>query len=206
MKDKNKLSDTPIDSQSPDKSRRKAIIGTITGVTAATVWAKPIVDTVILPAHAATTDDTDSGSEGDLITSYYSAGGGGQNGAVDSNFSPLDIIVPPAHAGKGGGVTSFGPAKATSLGGGNWRVDIRNNANSLTRGGTLNEGGSLAQLQPYEGITGDCGHFSEAGTWATKITQISDTEIWVDVDGHGYVVLPASTQNLPSLDDICMDT
>ena len=61
------------------ESRRKALKSTLIGgaVISASVapdkWKKPVLDSVVLPAHAATTDDTDSGAPGNTTAAPTAA-------------------------------------------------------------------------------------------------------------------------------------
>jgi hypothetical protein len=78
-----------------DKSKRKALLG-VAGASALAVWHKPVMKSVLLPAHAQTTDDTPPPV---LPPSSFFSGSAQvivQNQTTP--WTPLDIFVGPANA------------------------------------------------------------------------------------------------------------
>lgn len=87
------------------RARRKLLKLAATGGTAASVsayagnWAKPVVDSVILPAHATTTDDSASSTRGSELREFYGETTilSPQTGAKTDGL--LDLFLSQAHAG-----------------------------------------------------------------------------------------------------------
>ncbi len=114
----NNKEDIKLSGQSVDKSddasvtnvRRKALKSLLVSggvVTGASIlpqkWSRPVVDSVILPSHASTTDDSDSGStEETTVNYYYNDNSLVQNrtGSENRLFAEriLDAVVPTAQA------------------------------------------------------------------------------------------------------------
>lgn len=73
------------------KSRRKLLTTLTVGVAAAKLpdfWSKPLVESVLLPAHAVATNE-----------SVVSGGGGGPSAESNLRYTPIfDILTPQAHA------------------------------------------------------------------------------------------------------------
>jgi len=86
------------------KTKRRAIVAILAS---SPVWVKPVVDTVMLPAHAATTDDTGNASGGvpaltnkSFYTAYTEPGVGMQEPANESSNALFDAFISPAIAEK----------------------------------------------------------------------------------------------------------
>ncbi len=86
-------------------NRRKILIGmAIAGATQLpNTWQKPIVDAVILPSHAKTSDDTDSGAPGNPVITEFSGNlpytPNSLNVQNASKTEILSLLIPPAYAG-----------------------------------------------------------------------------------------------------------
>ena len=99
------------------KNDRRALLKALTLGTGAvgaaklpTVWTKPVVDSVTLPAHAQTTEAVLSGSVG-VDLEFIAGTGRGQDpfrqlARRDPAGSLLQRIIPEAHAGEGFHITS----------------------------------------------------------------------------------------------------
>lgn len=72
----------------PNLTRRKALIGGTAGVAAATAWHTPILNSVVLPAHAQTS-----------TANFFSS-----TTLITQNSSPWDLLLPTANAGEGSGL------------------------------------------------------------------------------------------------------
>ncbi|MEM7358854.1 MAG: hypothetical protein AAF431_07150 [Pseudomonadota bacterium] len=71
-------------------SRRKALLGTATGAAAVAAWHKPLVNAVVLPAHAQMTTMNNLQFFGTNV---------GASPTTKNGSSPLDLIITPAVAG-----------------------------------------------------------------------------------------------------------
>lgn len=68
-------------------NRRKLMVGTLAGASAAAVWHKPMLKSVLLPAHAQTST---------IVTDFFATNA---SVTVVSNQNPfLDLLVPSAYA------------------------------------------------------------------------------------------------------------
>jgi len=111
-KKQNQIDESKLDNASLNKGRRKSLIGASAAVGAAAVWHKPIMNNVVLPAHAQTTNPmafslTTTADQvfpqGYNIQEYFpqlSSAFQKQGKSVLTKI--VDIIVPPAMAGFGG--------------------------------------------------------------------------------------------------------
>ena len=75
--------------QGLNTSRRRAVLGTLAGATAVTAWHKPVITSVILPAHAQTSPAT-------MALTFFASGAIATPIMVKS--SPVDWLVPSAVA------------------------------------------------------------------------------------------------------------
>ncbi len=69
-----------------NQGRRKVIVGTIAGATAAAVWHKPLLQSVVLPAHAQTS----------ATLSFFATSATAT--LVSANNPILDVLIPTAYA------------------------------------------------------------------------------------------------------------
>lgn len=107
MSESNKNSNTKTDKK-PDEldARRKAVRAIVLGggavVGAKSVpseWAAPIVNSVVLPVHAATTDDTDASSGGQTTAAPTSAPTSAPTAAPTSAPTEAPTTCPPGYYG-----------------------------------------------------------------------------------------------------------
>ena len=96
---KTEIASSENNSLDKDDSRRsllkKLAVGGIAGAAMPAQWSRPVIDTVILPAHAQTSDTTIRGG----------GGGGGAPGPAPADSlgeELLDFLTPAASAGGGG--------------------------------------------------------------------------------------------------------
>ncbi|MEE9447667.1 MAG: hypothetical protein V3V09_06880 [Arenicellales bacterium] len=78
--------------------RRKALLGALTSATVATVWHKPIVNAVMLPSHAQTTQVEDKKPDAMAALKFFGAAVAAAPTVM--LHSPLDYIISPAIAGE----------------------------------------------------------------------------------------------------------
>lgn len=182
-------------------SRRTALFGALGGATLATVWQKPVINAVMLPAHAQTSPET--------IVFFVLQDNTNSVTQSPNRFSPLDMFIEPAQAGQNGEFFNLNvDAKAVSMGDGQWQVDVRNNQGSLNRTGLLQEGVE-GTLTPNAGVGGSfqgCPPFSEVDSFGAIISSVNELEMIIDLDtGEGPAVLtiPLGDGELPPLVDPC---
>lgn len=94
MSDTNKNQNEASQKTEKSMSRRKAVRAIVIGggvVTGAkglpSEWAAPVVNSVILPSHAATTDDTDSGAGGNTTAAPTTV--------APTTAAPTTTLCPP---------------------------------------------------------------------------------------------------------------
>lgn len=198
-----------------DESKRKVLIGAATGAALVGAWQKPVVDAVISPAHAmmsvASDGDPTDGEEEQLT--YFFEGddlnGNGQDTSRRSD-SLLDLLIKPAYAGAEQGPFNWpAPAKAMPMGDGEWRVEVRSQDRALTRAGTLNEDSTSGALVPFEGLTGRCDNFDEAGNMVATIQSVTDAEMVILLEtagerGDAVVTLPVGDGEFDTLNNFCI--
>ena len=86
-------------------SRRQlmALLSAGGGTLAASKWSKPVIKSVLLPAHAVATggggDPGEGEPSGPFFTSFEVAGPQSENTSVDPASKIFDLLVKPAHAG-----------------------------------------------------------------------------------------------------------
>lgn len=90
-----------------DKSKRKALLG-VAGVSVFAAWHKPVINSVLLPAHAQTTTDTtdDTPPPPPAPMNFFAGSAQIVVQAGDAPWTPLDMFVGPAHA-----VAAVGPVE-----------------------------------------------------------------------------------------------
>jgi hypothetical protein len=173
--------------------RRRMLIGLAAGVP--TAWVKPVVDTVLLPAHAETSGEP-------LKTEYFGlnlplvAAAKSQNSNWVDHVA--DIVVPEAYA-----ITIF-PAGCAVVQGGLVEVTYHNQKNTRRWSGVLSENGedgTLTQVLTTCSADGSCGT-----TQTAKILSVDGDNVRVSVDqcrGGSYVfdIPRGSACNLPELSD-----
>jgi len=118
-----------------NKTRRNLLLGGAAGA-ALGAWHKPIVNSIVTPAHAQTTNDLPQLGPGP----FFSAPQITQNS--EQNRSLLDVIIPHAYAGEKPRRNNLSnlAAKVTPVGPDQYEVEIRNGRNTLARIGTLTVG------------------------------------------------------------------
>ena len=74
--------------------QRRTILGALTGIGALAVWHKPIIDSVVLPAHAQTSVFTGQYIDNNVSTTIIT---NSSNNSLMDNI--VSLVVPNAHAG-----------------------------------------------------------------------------------------------------------
>lgn len=189
------------DQQTIDAGRRKTMIGAAVTGAALGAWHKPVIEAVILPAHAQT-----STIESDFFATVASA-----SVVTSTTKVLLDVLVPPAHAIL---ATNEEPvneltfeAEAINQGGGVFNMRIAADHQPMngrvaptnfrfgwdgTIGG-LNTGGSLSPTGCAQNET-------------AQITAISNTSLTLEMSYFSQtieLVLDAGSANLPNFPLTC---
>ncbi|MGH1540253.1 MAG: hypothetical protein ACRBHB_07510 [Arenicella sp.] len=181
-----------------NQSRRKILTGSaIAGVSAAAIWHKPILQSVVLPAHAQTSVVSPA-----LPASFFGANVTAQ--VVDNHepFSPLDLFIGPVHAGRPTRIPSFN-LQATLVGTDSYAITLINQNLTTIRQGTLNVDGTPGLLTTTE----TCPQ-SEGGDFdiPATIQEVGDTMLLLQIqrqngDFLNIEVTPGSG-SLPALECI----
>jgi len=184
-----------------DNAKRKILLSTAAGAAVAGVWHKPIVNAMILPAHAQTSV---------LPESFFQAGNSLTTTKNDQpSFSPLDFLVPQAHAanseangngngglagdnsnenGAGNGNDAFMPTTADDFGllatqetPETYMVQLLNPPAGIIYANTLNIDGTIGTLT--NGMVPGC--IAPVGPVDASILSVDATEIQVEIETSG---------------------
>ena len=179
-----------------DNSKRKIIFGAAAG-TAAAIWHKPLVEAVLLPAHAQTSDP--------VASVFFAASA--TVVPVAKLDSPLDFLIPAAHATVAMTTYEYAASIEQSAPGAETytitlferTLEDANNAGevlysgtvSLTGGGTLSVVDDPCALNP--------------GALQISILNVSEAEIELSIPSRSVqLIVPAGAGTVPS--PMCVDT
>jgi len=181
------------------KNRRKVITAGATGVVAGAVWHKPVINSVITPAHAQTTTggSDDSGSSDTDIpvgTTYFLEGGDGD--LLRGSFNPLNLLIDEAYAGNDQ-PGSDGWILMEYLGGDEFSYEHLNENTVVRRRGTV----ALDDVGVME-IVEDCREEFDfdGGNNSDHFVQIlaaDEDSVTISINDGGVFFVPAGTGVMP---------
>lgn len=176
--------------------RRVAILGAAGSATALSVWKTPIINAVITPAHAQTSDPTPN--------RVFFGANVVPGGIASVNLSPLDFIIPVANAGTDVQIRQY-------------TVSIEENGDDLmvdlfevlqVRGFDQAEilySGVLSTISGGSLGVADNPCMLEASSIDATIASVTDTEVVINLTGRGEsLTVPAGNGSVPT--PMCVDT
>lgn len=179
-----------------DNSKRKIVLGAAAG-TAAAIWHKPLVEAVLLPAHAQTSDP--------VVSVFFAASA--TVVPVAKLDSPLDFLIPAAHATVA--MTTYEYAASIEQSAPNsdtYAITLfeRTLADSANAGEVLYSGNVNASAGGNLSVVDDpCGLNPEA--LQINIVRISESEAELSIPNRSVqLIVPAGQGTVPS--PVCVDT
>ncbi len=179
-----------------DNSKRKIVLGAAAG-TAAAIWHKPLVEAVLLPAHAQTSDP--------VVSVFFAASA--TVVPVAKLDSPLDFLIPAAHATVA--MTTYEYAASIEQSAPNsdtYAITLfeRTLADSANAGEVLYSGNVNASAGGNLSVVDDpCG--LNPGALQINIVRISKSEAELSIPNRSVqLIVPAGQGTVPS--PMCVDT
>ena len=185
-----------------DKSRRKLLKSIAAGSGAVVAgkslpesWTRPVVDSVMLPAHAQTSLLTFFGPANEI-------GGNYESGDKPLLANAMETMVPDAQAG--GNFEQNGTLCIIDNGDGTCDVTHQNDSNSVRRMGTLDKGGETGLLEVIGTADDECSR--DVDDLDASILDFNTGEGYVEIEiahrrrDRSYRVYQAGGCGMPPLD------
>jgi hypothetical protein len=201
-----------------DKSRRKLLKSIAAGSGAIVAgkslpesWSKPVVDSVLLPAHAQTSPAVQTYFGPAIVIEGQELMGGANDVDVENTIlaDVTDKLIPAAHAGGPEGETNG--TLCITVNGNSADVAYQNDANSVLRRATLATSGFPGFLE-FAGISSDesCSKKNPRNLPA-EITEVNSSYVELEIEHRGtegnylvlYRVYAAPGCALPPLVGVC---
>lgn len=142
--------------QTVNQNRRRVLLGTAAGAAVVGAWHKPMINAVVLPAHAGMSEEVvvvvmedPLGIDLDTIFIDLNRDDDRLLGEINRGFNPLDLFIDSAHAGIGV-PGSQSDLKVTYLGDGMFDYEHVNRSGREKRSGVV-ELGAIVEVDLEEG-------------------------------------------------------
>jgi len=185
-----------------NQARRKAVTLTAASAVVGTAWHKPLIDSVVLPAHAQTSTGgvTDDGiSQGQV---FFLEGADDNRNRAETAFNPLNLLVEEAVAGgRQPGRNSW--VRMVSMGGGEFSYEQLNRNTSVRREGTAVIG-DIASMDIVEDcrVNNDNGNDNNNAAHFVEIIDADSDGVSISINDTTILFIPAGDGTVPA----CFDT